>query len=49
VGAVGQRAYQMSVRYGRIYTPRALKIERPRLSVNIAILAKGRCFFGPSA
>jgi hypothetical protein len=26
-----------------------LKIERPRLSVNIAILAKGRCFFGPSA
>jgi len=49
MGAVGQRAYQMSLRYGRIYTPSALKIERPRLSVNVAILAKGRCFFGPSA
>jgi len=39
----------MSLRYDRIYTPNALKIERPRLSVNVAILAKGRCFFGPSA
>jgi hypothetical protein len=39
----------MSLRYDRIYTPSASKIERPRLSVNVAILAKGRCFFGPSA
>jgi hypothetical protein len=39
----------MSLRYDRIYTPSALEIERPRLSVNVAILAKGRCFFGPSA
>jgi hypothetical protein len=39
----------MSSRYALIYTPSALKIERPRLSVNVAILAKGRCFFGPSA
>jgi hypothetical protein len=37
------------LRYGRIYTPSVLKVERPRLSVNVAILAKGRCFFGPSA
>jgi hypothetical protein len=37
------------LRYARIYTPRALKIQRPRLSVIVAILAKGRCFFGPSA
>jgi hypothetical protein len=27
----------------------ALKAERPHLSLNVAILAKGRCFFGPSA
>jgi hypothetical protein len=40
---------KMSLRYGRIYTLGALKAERPHLSLNVAILAKGRCFFGPSA
>jgi len=39
----------MSSRYALIYTLGAVKMERPRLSVNVAILAKGRCFFGPSA
>jgi hypothetical protein len=39
----------MSLRYGRIYTLGVLKAERPHLSLNVAILAKGRCFFGPSA
>jgi hypothetical protein len=32
-----------------IYTPSALKTGGSRLSVTVAILAKGRCFFGPSA
>jgi hypothetical protein len=30
----------MSLWYARIYTPKALKIQRPRLSVIVAILAK---------
>jgi hypothetical protein len=34
----------MSLRYDCIYTLGALKIERPHLSVNVAILAKE---FGP--
>jgi len=46
---VGQKACKISLRYGRIYTLDALKVERPHLSLNVAILAKGRCFFGPSA
>jgi hypothetical protein len=32
-----------------IYTPSALQLGRPYMSLTFAILAKGRCFFGPSA
>jgi hypothetical protein len=32
-----------------IYTPSALQLGGPHLSLTIAILAKRRCFFGPSA
>jgi hypothetical protein len=32
-----------------MYTPSALQLGGPRLSLTVAILAKGRCFFGPSA
>jgi hypothetical protein len=45
----GKKAYQVSSWYALIYTPSALEIGKPRLSVNVAILAKERCFFGPSA
>jgi hypothetical protein len=31
-----------------IYMPSALQLGRPHLSLTFAILAKGRCFFGPS-
>jgi hypothetical protein len=41
--------YQMQLVWVPIYTPRALQIGGSRLSLIIAILAKGRCFFGPSA
>jgi hypothetical protein len=42
-------AYQMLPVWVHIYTLSALKLEGPHLSLTIAILAKGRCFFGPSA
>jgi hypothetical protein len=32
-----------------IYMPSTLQLGGPCLSLAIAILAKGRCFFGPSA
>jgi hypothetical protein len=32
-----------------IYMPSASQLGRPYLLVSFAILAKGRCFFGPSA
>jgi hypothetical protein len=32
-----------------IYMPSVLQLGGPRLSLTIAILTKGRCFFGPSA
>ena len=32
-----------------IYMPSALQLGGPRLSLTVAILAKGMCFFGPSA
>jgi hypothetical protein len=40
---------QMCSRCALIYTPSALQVGGPRLSLTDAILAKGRCFFGPSA
>jgi hypothetical protein len=39
----------MNPRYALIYMPSMSKTEGSRLSVAVAILAKGRCFFGPSA
>jgi hypothetical protein len=39
----------MNPRYAPIYMSSTLKTEGSRLSVVVAILAKGRCFFGPSA
>jgi hypothetical protein len=47
--ANGKKACQMSSWCALIYTPSTLKTEGPRLSLTVAILAKGRCFFGPSA
>jgi hypothetical protein len=45
----GKKACQMSLWCALIYTPSTLKPGGPRLSLTVAILAKGRCFFGPSA
>jgi hypothetical protein len=42
-------AYQMLPLWVPIYTPSALQLGGPHLSLTFAILAKGRCFFGPSA
>jgi hypothetical protein len=39
----------MSSRCALIYTPSALQVGGPRLSLTVAILEKGRCFFGPLA
>jgi hypothetical protein len=39
----------MSSRCALIYTPSALQVGGPHLSLTVAILAKGRCFFGPSS
>jgi hypothetical protein len=47
--ADGKKACQMSSRCALIYTPSALQVGGPRLSLTVVILAKGRCFFGPSA
>jgi hypothetical protein len=37
-------AYQMLSLWVPIYTPSALQLGRPRLSLTFTILAKGRCF-----
>jgi hypothetical protein len=47
--ADGKKACQMSSRCALIYTPSALQVGGPGLSVTVVILGKGRCFFGPSA
>jgi hypothetical protein len=47
--ADGKKACQMSSWCALIYTPSALQVGGARLSLTIAILAKGRCFFRPSA
>jgi hypothetical protein len=39
-----ETTYQMQLVWVHIYTPRALQIGGPRLSLIIAILAKGMCF-----
>jgi hypothetical protein len=44
-----EMAYQMLLVWVHIYTPNVLQLGGPHLSLTIAILAKGRCFFEPSA
>jgi hypothetical protein len=46
---MAQVAYQMWLVRVLIYTLGTLQIGGPRPSLIVAILAKGRCFFGPSA
>jgi hypothetical protein len=46
---MAEMAYQMLPVWVPIYMPGALQLGGPRLSLTFAILAKGRCFFGPSA
>jgi hypothetical protein len=46
---MAQAVYQVQSVWVPIYTPSALQVGGPRLSLTVAILAKGRCFFEPSA
>jgi hypothetical protein len=46
---MAQAGYQVQSVWAPIYTPSALQVGGPRLSLTVAILSKGRCFFGPSA
>jgi hypothetical protein len=46
---MAETVYQMQLVRVPIYTSSALQNGGPRLSLIIAILAKGRSFFGPSA
>jgi hypothetical protein len=46
---MAQAVYQMRLVRALIYTLGAFKTKGPRLSLTVAILAKGRCFFGPLA
>jgi hypothetical protein len=46
---MAQAAYQMWLVQVLIYTLGTLQIGGPHPSLTVAILAKGRCFFGPSA
>jgi hypothetical protein len=44
-----EMAHQMLSMRVPIYMPSALQLGGPYMSLTFAILAKGRCFFGPSA
>jgi hypothetical protein len=44
-----EMAQQMLSLWVYIYMPSALQLGGPHLSLSFAILAKGRCFFGPLA
>jgi hypothetical protein len=46
---MAQAAYQMWLVRVLIYTLDTPQIGGSRVSLTVAILAKGRCFFGPSA
>jgi hypothetical protein len=41
---MAETVYQMMLVRVHIYTPSALQLGGPRLSLIVAILAKGRCF-----
>jgi hypothetical protein len=42
---MAETTYQMMSVWVHIYTPSTLQLGGPRLSLIVAILAKGRCFF----
>jgi hypothetical protein len=44
-----EMAHQMLSLRVPIYIPSALQLGGPYMSLTLAILVKGRCFFGPSA
>ena len=44
-----EMAHQMLSLWVPIYMPSALQLGGPYMSLTFAILAKGRCFFGPLA
>jgi hypothetical protein len=46
---MAQAVYKMWLVRVLIYTLGTLQIGGSRLSLTVAILAKGKCFFGPSA
>jgi hypothetical protein len=46
---MAQAAYQMRLVQVLMYTLHTLQSGGARPSLTVAILAKGRCFFGPSA
>jgi hypothetical protein len=49
IAQVIEMAHQMLSMTVPIYMPSALQLGGPYMSLTFAILAKGRCFFGPSA
>jgi hypothetical protein len=49
IAQVIEMAHQMLLLWIPIYMPNALQLGGPYMSLTFAILAKGRCFFGPSA
>jgi hypothetical protein len=49
IAQVIEMAHQMLSMMVPIYMPSALQLGGPYMSLTFAILAKGRCFFGPSA
>jgi hypothetical protein len=49
IAQVAEMAQQMPSMRVPIYMPSASRLGRSYVSVSFAILAKGRCFFGPSA
>ena len=49
IAQVVEMAHQMLSMRVPIYMPSASQLGGPYMSVSFAILAKGRCFFGPSA
>jgi hypothetical protein len=49
VAQATEMAQQMLSMRVPIYTPSSSRFGGPYMSVSFAILAKGRCFFGPSA
>jgi hypothetical protein len=49
IAQANEMAHQMLSLRVPIYMPSALQLGVPYMSLTFTILAKGRCFFGPSA